>query len=66
MTGITYSDAGVDIELGDQASDILYTAAKKTWANRDGKLGEVICPFDDFSGLRGIDISGLPPDTLIK
>jgi phosphoribosylformylglycinamidine cyclo-ligase len=65
MSGITYSDAGVDIELGDQASGILYSSAKQTWSNRDGLLGEVICPFDDFSGLRAIDISGLPPDTLM-
>ena len=52
MQGITYSDAGVDIKLGDQASDILYEAARATWANRKGLLGEVISPFDDFSGLR--------------
>lgn len=65
MTGITYSDAGVDVELGDQASNILYEAAKATWANRQGQIGEVICPFDDFSGLRAIDISGLPSDTLM-
>ncbi len=65
MSGITYSEAGVDVELGDQASNILYLAAKDTWANRHGLLGEVICPFDDFSGLRAIDISGLPPNTMM-
>ena len=62
---ITYSDAGVDIELGDEASDILYNAARKTWSNRNGRLGEVISPFDDFSGLRAIDVSSLPPNTLM-
>ena len=65
MAGITYSDAGVDIELGDLASDILYEAAKETWSNRKGMLGEVVSPFDDFSGLRGIDISALPADIIM-
>jgi phosphoribosylformylglycinamidine cyclo-ligase len=65
MSGITYSEAGVDIELGDQASDILYLAAKETWENRHGLLGEVICPFDDFSGLRTMDISALPNNTMM-
>jgi phosphoribosylformylglycinamidine cyclo-ligase len=65
MTGITYSESGVDIELGDEASDILYSAARETWSNRSGRLGEVISPFDDFSGLRAIDVSALPPNTLM-
>jgi phosphoribosylformylglycinamidine cyclo-ligase len=65
MVGITYSDAGVDITLGDQASDILYTAAKRTWSVREGLVGEVISPFDDFSGLRAIDTSTLPPKTIM-
>ncbi len=65
MSGITYSEAGVDIELGDYASQILYQAAKKTWENRKGLVGEIVCPFDDFSGLRGVDISGLPKDTIM-
>jgi phosphoribosylformylglycinamidine cyclo-ligase len=65
MSGIKYSDAGVDIELGDKASDILYLAAKKTWENRKGLIGEVVSPFDDFSGLRAIDISGLPVNTIL-
>ncbi len=62
---ITYGDAGVDIDLGDQASSILYAAAKKTWENRNGLIGEIVCPFDDFSGLRAIDISNLPSNTLM-
>ena len=66
MVGITYSDAGVDIELGDEASDILYAAAKETWSNRKGLIGEVISPFDDFTGLRAIDVSALPPNTLMS
>jgi len=63
--GVMYADSGVNIELGDDASEILYNAAKQTWQNREGSLGEVIVPFDDFSGLRMIDISGLPDGTMM-
>ena len=63
---ITYSDAGVNIELGDDVSKILYNAAKQTWENRKGKLGELIVPFDDFSGVRAIDVSNLPEGTLMN
>ncbi len=62
---LSYADAGVNIELGDDASKILYHAAKQTWQNRKGLLGEVIVPFDDFSGLRMIDVSGLPAGTMM-
>ncbi|HLD79978.1 MAG: hypothetical protein A2822_01235 [Candidatus Staskawiczbacteria bacterium RIFCSPHIGHO2_01_FULL_41_41] len=63
---ITYADSGVNIELGDDVSKILYNAAKQTWNNRKGKLGELIVPFDDFSGVRAIDVSNLPPGTLMN
>tara|TARA_Y100000310_G_scaffold330362_1_gene401857 strand:+ start:671 stop:1804 length:1134 start_codon:yes stop_codon:yes gene_type:complete len=66
MSGITYADAGVNIELGNDASEILYNAAKETWKNRQGKLGELIVPFDDFSGIRAIDVSNLPENTLMN
>jgi phosphoribosylformylglycinamidine cyclo-ligase len=62
----TYSDSGVNIEIEEQAAKILYEAAKETWSNRKDKIGEVIVPFDDFSGIRAIDISGLPKDTLLN
>ena len=62
----TYSDAGVNIELGEDVSKILYNAAKQTWNNRKGRLGELIVPFDDFSGVRAIDVSGLPAGTLMN
>ena len=65
MKETTYADSGVNIELGDDASKILYNATKQTWKNRKGILGEVIVPFDDFSGLRMIDVSGLPEGTMI-
>lgn len=54
----TYKAAGVDVELGDECSKIMYEACKKTWGNRKGKIGEVKTEYDDFSGLRFIDFSG--------
>ncbi len=62
----TYADSGVNIELGDNVSKILYNAAKETWVNRKGMLGELIVPFDDFSGVRAIDVSNLPSGTLMN
>ena len=44
----TYADSGVNIDLGDDVSKILYNAAKQTWGNRKGRLGEVIVPFDEW------------------
>lgn len=38
--------------LGDNASTILYEAAKKTWMNRFCRLGEIVQPNEDFSGVR--------------
>ncbi len=62
----SYAAAGVNIELGDAASRILYEAAKASWQGRQGKIGEVIVPFDDFSGIRAIDVSNLPPGSLMN
>ena len=64
MSGITYKAAGVDVKLGDDASRILYEAAKATWGNRKGQFGEVLEFFPDFSGLRAVRIGGLPHDSL--
>ncbi len=60
---MTYQTSGVALSLGDEASRILYQAARKTWKNRHDQLGEVLVPFDDFSGLRAIDVSQLPKGT---
>jgi phosphoribosylformylglycinamidine cyclo-ligase len=61
----TYKSAGVNNEAKEDVSRILYEAARQTWQNRKGKLGEVIVPFDDFSGIRAIDVSRLPQGTLM-
>ncbi len=66
MKGLTYEKAGVDIKLGDKASDIFFNAAKQTWKNRQGKLGEVVMPFKGFSGKRYIDVGGLPEGTIMS
>ncbi len=66
MKQTTYADSGVRRDLGDTASSLLYKAARETWESRNGKLGEVIVPFDDFSGVRAIDVSGLPKGTLMN
>jgi len=66
MEGSTYADAGVNIGLGDDASQVLYNAARETWKNREGKLGQLIVPFDDFSGVRAINVSNLPSGTLMN
>jgi phosphoribosylformylglycinamidine cyclo-ligase len=61
----TYADTGVDVNIEAKAAKILYKVAKQTWANRVGQLGEVIIPFDDFSGLRYIDVAKLPKGTVM-
>ena len=66
MQKFIYKDSGVNIELGDTISEILYNAAKLTWENRRGKLGDVIVPFDDFSGVRVIDVSNLPANSVMS
>jgi phosphoribosylformylglycinamidine cyclo-ligase len=61
-----YADSGVNIELGDDSSKIFYEAAKLTWENRGNKFGGVITPYDDFSGVRGIDVSNLPNGSIMN
>lgn len=62
----TYAQSGVDVDLEEQAAKILYAAAKRTWANRREQLGEVVAPFDDFSGLRAVYAGRLPAGTLLN
>jgi len=55
-----YANAGVNIDLGDNVSEILYNAAKQTWGNRAGRFGELNISFDDFTGGRFIPLNNLP------
>ena len=54
----TYANAGVNLDLGDTASQALYTAARRTREQRCDRFGEVIIPRDDFSGVRYIGYWG--------
>lgn len=58
--GDAYAKAGVDVRVEAEGSRIMYEASKKSFANRKGLVGDIILPFDDFSGLRAVDISALP------
>ncbi len=62
----TYAEAGVNIELGDDASKVMYEAAKLTWENREGLLGEVFSPKEDFSGVRVVNVGGLPKGSVMN
>lgn len=62
---MTYAAAGVDLDLGDAASRLLYNAARHTWEQRQERFGEVIIPYDDFSGVRAIAVGALPADTVM-
>ena len=66
MNKTTYADAGVNLKLGNVASEVLYEASKLTWKNREGKLGELIVPFDNFSGIRYMGVSNLPEGTVMN
>src|SRR5688500_3554949 len=61
----TYAAAGVNLKLGDIASPILYTAARRTWEQRQDRLGEVIIPHDDVSGVRYVAVGALPADVVM-
>ena len=66
MSNLDYENSGVNVEFGNYASKIFYEAAKLTWENRKGRLGEVVELFDDFSGLRAIHVGGLPEGTYMN
>lgn len=54
---LTYKDSGVDVDLGNVCSKIMYESSKKTWENNEDF--KVRTPYDAFSGSRSIDISNL-------
>ncbi len=58
---VTYRGSGVNLELGNTASEILYNASKETWKNRRGKIGEVEEFSAGFSSLRAIGVGGVRP-----
>lgn len=54
-----YANAGVNLELGDELSKMLYNASRETWANRAGRFGEPTADVDTFSGLRSLSLGPL-------
>lgn len=63
--GVTYAEVGVDVDIEAEAARILYEASRETWAERAGKLGEVVVPLDEFSGLRFVRADRLPEGTVM-
>ncbi|HEV3244976.1 MAG TPA: AIR synthase-related protein [Candidatus Paceibacterota bacterium] len=55
-----YARAGVDVDVEAKASRIMYEASKKTFRNRQGKIGEIVMPFRDFAALKMVSVEGLP------
>src|SRR3989344_7064225 len=49
---ILYKNSGVNQELGNICSKIMYEASRKTWKNRKGLSGEIKAPIKNFSGIR--------------
>jgi phosphoribosylformylglycinamidine cyclo-ligase len=66
MAQNAYARAGVDVEVEAEASRIMYEASKQTFENRKGKIGELTTLFDDFAGLRVVDISKLPKGSVMS
>lgn len=60
----SYSNTGVDINIEAKAARILYQASKQSWSNRQKDLGEIVIPFDNFSGLRYFEVENLPQGTV--
>jgi len=60
-----YNQAGVHNDKKAIISKMFYEAMSATWVNRKGVFGEVVIPFDRFSGIRGMDVSMLPPGTMM-
>lgn len=59
MSSEAYKAAGVDLQLGDDLSQMLYEASKLTWENRAGEFGEPTSSVDAFRGLRDMSIEPL-------
>lgn len=54
-----YTAAGVNVDVEADASRILFAASRETFANRTGKIGEIIQPRGNFAGVRYCRIAGL-------
>lgn len=61
-----YAGAGVDVDIEAEASRIMYEASKRSFENRKGKIGDIVAPFDDFAGIKMVDISNLPQGSFMS
>ncbi|HRH24293.1 MAG TPA: AIR synthase-related protein [Candidatus Paceibacterota bacterium] len=61
-----YALAGVDVDIEAQASKIMYEASKETFKNRDGLIGQIVAPFDDFAGIKMVSAANLPEGTFFS
>ncbi len=52
IRGDPYKAAGVNTELGNDISKVMYEAAKATWTNREGRYGTMEELHNSFSGNR--------------
>ena len=66
MSDNAYARAGVDVDIEAKASRIMYEASKRTFANRKGKIGDIVAPFDDIAGVRMVDIYKLPEGSFMS
>jgi phosphoribosylformylglycinamidine cyclo-ligase len=57
-----YKSAGVNVAAGDDASHILFEAAKRTWANRAGRLGDIQTLASHFRTFRFFQVPTLDSD----
>jgi len=55
MSALNYKAAGVDIDVGDSASRIMYEASRRTWDYRRDLPGFVETPAEFFAGVRSVD-----------
>lgn len=60
MKTTTYKDAGVDIEIGDEASKIMFEASRASWEIRKDVLGKVISESFHFGALRYVNTPEIP------
>jgi phosphoribosylformylglycinamidine cyclo-ligase len=51
-----YKEAGVNLELGDALSEMLFRAAEQTWPIRQGRFGELTVDSDSFFAGRSMSI----------
>lgn len=66
MSDNAYARAGVDVDIEAKASAIMYEASKRSFENRKGKIGDIIAPLDDFTGIKMVDISNLPDGSFMS